>query len=185
MSKGSQSLQSLEIQIESRVRAIRIDRDWWPCQRGCDACCRHLAQPLELSPAEWERVDAAVARLPDAAQAIVEQRIDALLQQIAEQTLSSAVVCPYLDEQEGACRIYDSRPIACRTYGFFVTRDHNQYCEQIETLVHNRSDGAIVWGNAEAIRNDIERISGAPVSFELHYRNPPHVNQIPSDNGAS
>lgn len=170
MSEEYQPLQRLYDQIEARVQAIRADRDWWLCQRGCDFCCRHLAHLPELSAAEWERVDAAVANLPTSVRTVVEQRIEALQRQIEEQTLTAAVVCPYLDEQEGACRIYASRPIACRTYGFFVARDHDQYCDQIETEVRSRQDETIVWGNAEAIRHDLERLSGSPISFERHYR---------------
>ncbi|MBD2464365.1 YkgJ family cysteine cluster protein [Oscillatoria sp. FACHB-1407] len=162
-------LHRLDERIESRVQAIRQERDWWPCRRGCDHCCHHLAHPLELSAAEWIRVDAAVAKLGTCEREIVEQKIDALLQQIGDRTLGSAVVCPYLNEQEGACRIYDSRPIACRTYGFFVARHDNQYCQQIETEITVRGEEAIVWGNAEAIRRDIEELSGAPIPFEVHY----------------
>lgn len=173
MSEVRPLLHSLDESIDARVAAIRAERDWWPCRRGCDSCCRQLAHPPELSPAEWERVDAAVAKLSAPMQALVGQRIDALLQQIAEQTLSLAVVCPYLDEQEGACRIYESRPIACRTYGFFVARDHDQYCEQIETEVNHHRDEAIVWGNGESIRQKVERLSGTPISFEGHYGDRP------------
>ena len=177
MSMERQSLQDLDVQIEARVQAIRMDRDWWLCKRGCDHCCRHLAQPLELSPAEWERVDGAVSSLPAPIKAAVDQKIESLLQQIGEQTISSAVVCPYLDEVEGACRIYDDRPIACRTYGFFIARDHDQYCDQIETQVRDRGDAAIVWGNAEAIRHDIERLSGKPIAFAKHYGDRPGINR--------
>ena len=166
---SQQSLQHLDAQIEARVHAIRAGRDWWPCRRGCDACCRHLAHPPELSPAEWTRVDAAVASLPTPIQAVVEQKLEALLRHSVEQTLS-AVVCPYLDEQEGACRIYDSRPIACRAYGFFVARDHDQYCDQIETAVNDRGEVAIVWGHAEALHQDVARLSGPPITFATHYR---------------
>lgn len=178
MSESCQRLQGLDAQIEARVQAIRASRNWWPCRRGCDFCCRHLAHPPEMSAAEWERVDVAVARLPASVQAAVEQRIEALQQQIVEQTLSAAVICPYLDEQEGACRIYASRPIACRTYGFFVARDHDQYCDQIETEVNNRRDDAIVWGNAEAMRHDTERLSGAHITFEQHYRDRLVIAQV-------
>jgi uncharacterized protein len=169
MEYSRQLLQGLDKRIESRVQAIRAERDWWPCQRGCDHCCRHLAHPPELTAAEWERVDEAIAQLLNAERVVVEQRINALLQQIAEDTLDSFVVCPYLNEQEGACRIYDARPIACRTYGFFVARDHDQYCQQIETEIHERGENAIVWGNAEAVRHDLEQMSGAPIAFEKHY----------------
>lgn len=177
MDESEQLLHRLDERIETRVQAIRKERDWWPCQRGCDHCCRHLAHPPELTAAEWERVDKAIALLPTSEQVMVEQRINTLLQQIDQGTLSSQVLCPYLNEQEGACRIYASRPIACRTYGFFVARDYDQYCKQIETEIHDRGEDAIVWGNAEAIRNDIEQISGAPITFEQHYRDQPYSHQ--------
>lgn len=169
MPEEQRSLQNLEKRIETRVEAIRGDREWWPCQRGCDHCCRHLAHPPELTSLEWERIDAAVAQLPAAEKLIVEHKILVLLQQIADNTLASQVICPYLNEAEGACRIYTDRPIACRTYGFFVTRDHDQYCDQIETEVRERKDDEIAWGNAATIRNELERISGTPISFEEHY----------------
>jgi Fe-S-cluster containining protein len=119
--------------------------------------------------AEWERVDQAVAQLPKLERVVVTQKIDALLQQIAEETLGSSVVCPYLNEQEGACRIYHDRPIACRTYGFFVARDQDQYCQQIEAEIDQRQENAVVWGNAEAVRHELERMSSAPIAFEKHY----------------
>jgi Fe-S-cluster containining protein len=169
MSEIIPQLQNLDEQIECSVQAIRAERDWWLCRRGCDHCCRHLAHPPEMSLAEWERVDRAVGHLPNSIQAEISQRIDALLQQIVQQSLPTAVPCPYLDEREGVCQIYDFRPIACRTYGFFIARDHDQYCEFIETEVNRRGDDAIAWGNAESIRHDLKRISGLPVPFEVHY----------------
>jgi Fe-S-cluster containining protein len=96
-------------------------------------------------------------------------KIEALLQQSVEQTLSG-VVCPNLNEQAGACRIYDSRPIACRAYGFFVARDHDQDCEPIETAVNDRGEAAIIWGHAEALRQDVARLSGQSIAFATHYR---------------
>lgn len=170
MSKVQESLQNLDDRIESTVQAIRGEREWWPCQRGCDHCCRHLAHPPKLSAAEWERIDEAISMLPVSGQAAIAQQIEALLQQIVENTLGSFIVCPYLNQQEGSCYIYDSRPIICRTYGFFVDRGHDLYCQQIETEVGQRGETAIVWGNAAVIDGEIERISGVPVAFEVHYR---------------
>jgi Fe-S-cluster containining protein len=107
---------------------------------------------------------AAVANLPTPIQAVVEQKIEALLRQSVEQTLGAAVVCSYLDEQAGACQIYDARPLACRTYGFFVARDQDQDCKQIEVEVNDRGDAAIIWGYAEALRHNIARLSGNPIA---------------------
>lgn len=172
MNQAQQELLELEQRIEVRVQDIRSSRDWWPCRRGCSQCCRQLAQPPELSVQEWERIDEVVAELPAIIRTEIEQKIDKLLVQIIENTVNSQVVCPYLDENEGACRIYDARPIACRTYGFFVARDGNDYCEIIENEVSSRADTAndIVWGNAAAIRNEKELLCGVPIPFHVHYQ---------------
>ncbi len=167
--EAQQQLQNLDEHIEARAQAIRAARNWWPCRRGCDQCCRQLALPPELSSSEWVRVDEAVAALPERVRDQIEQKIDALLMQIAAKTVSSQVICPYLDEQERVCSIYYSRPIACRTYGFFVTRTQEQYCQLVETEVALHRDSTIVWGNAEVIHNEVERIGGVSVPFHVHY----------------
>lgn len=169
MNDAQQKLQIIDDRIEARVQAIRADRDWWPCRRGCDHCCRHLARPLELSPLEWVRVDEAVAALKTQIRASVNNKINELLVQIAEDTVGSHVVCPYLDESSGSCLIYEARPIACRTYGFFVARNGDRYCKLIESEVSSRGDNDIVWGNAEAIDDELGRKSGASIPFEVHY----------------
>ncbi|HEY9850706.1 MAG TPA: YkgJ family cysteine cluster protein [Leptolyngbyaceae cyanobacterium] len=172
MNEAQKKLLALEESIEVRVQDIRASRDWWPCRRGCDRCCRQLAQPPELSLQEWVRIDEAVAALPASIRAEIEQKIDKLLVEIAENTVSSQVVCPYLDEREGACRIYEARPIACRTYGYFVARDGNDYCQIIENELSSRTDTAtnIIWGNAESIRHEIEKNCGVSIPFDVHYQ---------------
>ncbi|MCT7952718.1 YkgJ family cysteine cluster protein [Ancylothrix sp. C2] len=172
MNQAQQKLLDLEQRIEVRVQDIRASRDWWPCRRGCDQCCRQLAQPPELSLQEWARIDEAVAALSATVRAEVVQKIEQLLVQIAKNIVGSHVVCPYLDENEGACRIYDARPIACRTYGFFVARNGSDYCQIIEKEVFSRTDAAtdIVWGNAESIHNEIERVCGKLIPFDAHYQ---------------
>ncbi|WP_050046304.1 YkgJ family cysteine cluster protein [Tolypothrix bouteillei] len=128
------------------------------------------ASPPELSPIEWERIDTAVAALDATVRAEVKHKIDALLVQIAGDTLGTCVVCPYLDEQSGSCLIYNDRPIVCRTYGFFVGRNRNFYCKQIETEVSARGDD-IIWGNFEAISDRLMRLGGDLIPFEVHYQN--------------
>lgn len=170
MTEARQKLQILDQRIAARVEEIRATRDWWPCRRGCDRCCRQLARPPELSACEWLRIDEAVAELPPRLRAEVQQRIDALLTKIAANSLDAPVVCPYLDENEGACLIYESRPIACRTYGFFVARAGDDYCQLVEAEVASRGDRELVWGNAEAIRAQMQLIDRTLISFEAHYR---------------
>ena len=57
MNQAQQKLLDLEQRIEVRVQDIRASREWWPCRRGCDRCCRQLAQPPELSLQEWVQID--------------------------------------------------------------------------------------------------------------------------------
>lgn len=50
-------------------------------------------------------------------------------------TPSRPLVCPMLDETEGACPVYAQRPVACRTYDFYVQRELGLYGGNIESRV--------------------------------------------------
>jgi Fe-S-cluster containining protein len=52
-----------------------------------------------------------------------------------------------LEESTGACRVYVHRPVACRTYGFYVERDQGLYCSDIEARVADGGWADVVWGN--------------------------------------
>src|SRR5262245_38625010 len=134
-----EQLRAFDARIAARVEAVRAVRPDWPCRRGCDACCRSLARPLEMTAVEWARVDAAVSALDPAARATVAERVAAVR--------DGPTVCPYLDEIRGECRIYEARPLACRTYGFFVARDGAEHCSIIEEDVAVRGEAGLVWGN--------------------------------------
>jgi len=114
-----------------------------------------------MTAAEWRRVDAAVAALEPVALAHVRARIAAL------RTVEppGPVVCPYLDEAEGACRIYDSRPLACRTYGFYASREGPETCAIIDRELTERGASGAVWGNAEALAGDVARTLGPTIPF--------------------
>lgn len=62
------------------------------------------------------------------------------------------VVCPLLDTTAGLCRIYDARPIACRTYGFYADRDGVLGCHRILEVAE--TDDAVVWGNHGGIESE-------------------------------
>jgi len=158
-------LERLDARVAERARAMRAVRPDWPCRRGCDACCRQLDHAPELTAAEWARVDAAVAALEPEARAAVERRIDRVL----EQGDASRVACPYLDEAAGACRIYEARPLACRTYGFFVARDAPEVCSIIDADVAARGERGLVWGNATSFALEREARLGAAIPFATHY----------------
>ena len=46
-------LAQLHIDIDRRVQSILEDRADWLCTKGCDNCCRQLAEVPLLTLAEW------------------------------------------------------------------------------------------------------------------------------------
>jgi Fe-S-cluster containining protein len=109
-----------------------------PCRTGCSACCHG---PFDISVADAVLIREAMARLPANERMEVERR--ALAQALRMQELepgwevkvglagiteaafdrvSDAMAnepCPLLDDQ-GACRIYQDRPLVCRLIGLGV-----------------------------------------------------------------
>lgn len=113
------------------------------CRAGCFGCCIGL---FDISVSEAALVRAGVDRLADGDREDVLRRA----RQIVEESASAfpgdartgllepgrsedaddeyfAVVadraCPMLELPSGRCRIYEERPITCRTYGFAWSRD--------------------------------------------------------------
>jgi Fe-S-cluster containining protein len=82
---------------------------------------------------------------------------------LTEQT-SRPIVCPMLDRSAGACQVYAHRPVACRTYGFYVQLEKGLYCKDIETRVADGNWAEVVWGNQDAIDH---RISGLGDALEF------------------
>lgn len=140
------TLPQLHADIEARVQLIRDNHSDWLCGLGCDGCCRRLAEIPLLTKAEWDLLWEGLTALPQEQLREISQDIVAL----AEQS-SRPIVCPLLDQSAGACRVYAHRPVACRTYGFYVQRDKGLYCKDIESRVAGGDWAEVVWGNQEAI----------------------------------
>ncbi len=66
------------------------------------------------------------------------------------------IVCPFLDRTEHSCLIYEYRPVACRTYGFYVERDKGLYCEEIRIRVDSGEFSDVVWGNACSVETRMQ-----------------------------
>jgi Fe-S-cluster containining protein len=139
--------------IDRRARATTEERAWWPCRRGCDTCCHRLADIPQLVRAEWELLREGLDGLAPEVRAEVDARIADLAEAEREGRLPRHVVCPMLDEREGACRVYAHRPAACRTYGFYVERGVGLHCDMITEAVAARplDEEPIVWGNQESV----------------------------------
>lgn len=77
------------------------------CAVGCSACCH---QHLSVVPSEFRRIARAVLATTDGARAAIASRVAAGRDDPR---------CPLLDEA-GACRVYDARPMICRSHGLPV-----------------------------------------------------------------
>lgn len=139
-------LSRLHADIDARVLSIRENRPDWLCGKGCDGCCRQLAEIPQLTRAEWDLLRQGLAALPAERLAEIGRDMTALAGQ-----QSRPLTCPLLDQATGACPVYALRPVACRTYGFYVQRDKGLYCRDIEARVAEGALAEVVWGNHDAV----------------------------------
>jgi Fe-S-cluster containining protein len=151
------ALRQLLDEVDVRVGRIRASHPDWLCAKGCDSCCRRLAAVLPLTSAEWDLLRTGLAQLPAAHLAQIRQQVASLAGQP-----SGPFVCPLLDQASGACPVYAQRPVACRTYGFYVQRDKGLFCHEIESLVDQGHLGEVVWGNHEGVEQQL-RPGGEPL----------------------
>lgn len=146
-------LHEIHLAIEARVRSIRENHPDWQCSKGCDKCCRQLADVPSLTASEWDLLKQGLAALPDGRFESVARAIDELAKQ-----QTRPVVCPMLDQVSGACPVYAERPVACRSYGFYAQRDKGMYCDDIERRVAAGALADVVWGNHDGIDHALDAI---------------------------
>ena len=160
---GWSIIETIRIAVQGRAEATRQAYPSWPCRLGCDDCCRSLAKLPELNPLEWREVERGVAELPAPVREAVEQRITAA----AGRADTGPYVCPFLDPAAGACLIYAHRPVACRTYGYYVdSRGVGLYCDEIRQREEGGEFAAAVWGNQDAVEARLDAL-GPRVSFAV------------------
>ena len=166
-------LHVLHADIDARVQHIRGAHPDWLCAKGCDACCRQLARLPQLTATEWQLLRPAIAALPINQLENIRRKMNTS----AEQT-SAPVVCPLLDEASGACPVYAQRPIACRTYGFYVQRGIGLYCQEIKSVVDRGELADVVWGNQDAIERSLSGLGDTRALDEWFSRD---IGQSPED----
>ena len=147
------SLFQIHSDIDARVETISGEHSHWLCHKGCDGCCRRLAEIPKLTGAEWALLREGLSALPAAVQLDIRQKIEALREQVTR-----PLVCPMLNQAEGVCLVYAHRPVACRTYGFYQQRDKGLYCQDIETQVAAGEWVTVVWGNHEVIDSRLKAL---------------------------
>jgi len=149
----SRILFQLHVDIDARVSSIRSAHADWLCGKGCDSCCQRLASIPLLVAEEWNLLREGLAALPETQLAEISQRMVVLATQQAR-----PFTCPFLDRESGACPVYVQRPVACRTYGFYVQRALGLYCGDIEAQVARGERDDVVWGNQDAIDHALENL---------------------------
>ena len=135
--------------IDARVQSIRASQIDWPCSKGCDRCCQRLAEVPRLTEAEWILLREGLAALSVERLAEIRREIGALTQS------PRPLTCPLLERASGVCPVYHQRPVACRTYGFYVQRDLGLYCSEIEVHVTDGELSDVVWGNQDAVEREL------------------------------
>jgi uncharacterized protein len=137
-------LAQLHLDIDVRVQTILENRSDWLCSKGCDRCCRQLAEVPQLTQAEWDL-------LREGLQGLSAERLREVSNNMAALSQSRPITCPMLDLAAGTCPVYAQRPVACRTYGFYAQRELGLYCSDIKTRVDDGAWENVVWGNHDAI----------------------------------
>lgn len=139
-------LAQLHVDIDLRVQSIREARPDWLCGKGCDTCCRRLADVPQLTLLEWDFLREGLVALPAERLQEISRDVAALIGQQLR-----PIVCPLLDATTGVCPVYAHRPVACRTYGFYAQRGLGLYCHDIESRVADGTLADVIWGNHDAI----------------------------------
>lgn len=147
-------LRELHAEIDERVARMRAAQPDWNCARGCDGCCHRLADAPQLSAAEWALLREGLSAQPSATLAEIAGRM-------AELDAPPPLRCPLLDTTSGACRVYAWRPVACRTYGFYMQRGIGLYCGELEARAARGELDAVIWGNHDAIDRELAHLGPA------------------------
>ena len=146
-------LTDLHADIDARVLSIRANNANWLCGKGCDHCCKRLAEVPQLTAAEWDWLREGLAGLsPDHLQAICQEMAS------LAGSLENPIICPLLDHATGACPVYAHRPVACRSYGFYMQRNVGLFCRDIEKQVADGDLPNVVWGNHDAIDHRLKQL---------------------------
>lgn len=110
-------------------RNVRLYGDRMQCGSGCSSCCSQMfritmmdavmisRKMKQLPTAEREDLQTRAGQYLEERNRLIRQRADEGNQNDREvPTTGLRLPCPALNEQ-GACRIYESRPVVCRKWG--------------------------------------------------------------------
>ena len=107
-----------------------------------------------MTAGEWALLHEGLLTLRAELRAEIRAGIEAMVE--AEPPL----VCPMLDRDAGACRVYEHRPSDCRTYGFFASRSRDLWCRHIDAAVEAAGGEPPTWGNQSAVERRLVEAFG-------------------------
>jgi Fe-S-cluster containining protein len=146
------------------AEAARKSGDWLACRKGCTQCCHG---PFSISQLDALRLQKGLDELestdPKRAERVRERAREAVKRLsatfpgnpktgiLAEDEEAEAVFidfaneepCPALDPATGACDLYDSRPMTCRTFGPPVRSGPEEGLAVCELCYHGADDQQI------------------------------------------
>jgi uncharacterized protein len=109
---------------DTRARAP----DAYACRKGCSACCR---VELSVCDVEAQSISEALAQLPTGRRLAIAARAE-----------DENGACVFLRD-DGACEIYEGRPLVCRTQGLALRYPSGWI--PAEAIKSKRSDGDVTY----------------------------------------
>ena len=163
-------------------RNVRLYGDRMQCGRGCSSCCSQMfritimdaimisRKMKQLPAAERDDLQARAQHYIEERARLIHQRADEDNQNEREvPTTGLRLPCPASNEQ-GACRIYDARPVVCRKWGIPLFAPQHptelQACElnfppgtafedeELDELIDRQTEIAERWQAVKASVND-------------------------------
>lgn len=157
-------LQLVQIVDAALAETARKSGDWLVCHKGCTQCCfgpfpisqldvarlrkglndleksdpRRAAQVLERAQQSWARLE---PNFPGNRKTGILAEDQTAEDQFAN--YANDEPCPALDPQTGACDLYSSRPMTCRTFGPPVRSGPEGALGVCELCYHGASDQQI------------------------------------------
>lgn len=150
-------LLALFAEVQASSDTIAASHPDWPCGRGCGGCCRTLARVPDLTRSEWTLIEEALAELPAEEREACLQAAGSLADQLRDRGEEGPCQCPLYDADGQLCRVYEARPLGCRSYGFYAGRSHDAWCGLVAEHVKDAREH-VMTGNHDALEARLTRL---------------------------
>lgn len=126
-----------------------------------------------MTEGEWALLREGLRALTPQVRAEVRGGIEALGR------AEAPIVCPMLDREAGACRVYEHRPSDCRTYGYFASRSRDLWCHHIDAAIDASRGEPPTWGNQAAVERRLIEAFGPRRSLPEWFEEDPELTPPP------